>query len=328
MTQTTSRVLALLNLLQTHRRWTGPDLAARLEVTERTLRRDIERLRGLGYRVEPERGATGGYRLEAGSELPPLLLSDEEAVAMVVGLRVTASQGLVDGEHTSLSALAKLEQVLPAPLRARVAALAAVVELEAPGGASVTSDLLGRLALACRDRERIRFSYLSGSGESSRRVVEPHSLVSSGRRWMLVAWDRDRADWRTFRVDRMTELFETRVHFEPRELPADDAAAFLSSAIAGLRERHTADVILELTFDEMRSRFGAYGDAAEREGDGRTRWPISGATLEELLSSLSWVPVDVAYELRGSVELLALAEAAAENMLRAARRGLDAARFE
>ena len=328
MSQTTSRVLALLNLLQTHRQWSGPDLATRLEVTERTLRRDIERLRELGYRVEAERGAAGGYRLEAGSELPPLLLTDDEAVAMVIGLRVTASQGLVDGEHTSLSALAKFEQVLPSALRERVSALAQVVELGVPGASSVAPDLLGRLALACRDRERIRFSYLSGSGEPSKRVVEPHSLVSAQRRWMLVCWDRERADWRTFRVDRISDFFGTRVHFEARELPADDAAAFVSSTITSLREQFTADVILHLPFDVMRAHFGSYSDSAEDLGDGRTRWPIVGATLENLLSSLAWVPIDVEYELRGPDAFLALAEAAGGNLLRAARRGLDTAAAE
>lgn len=325
MSQTTSRVLALLNLLQTHRQWSGPDLAARLDVTERTLRRDIERLRELGYRVEAERGAAGGYRLEAGAQLPPLLLTDEEAVAMVIGLRVTASQGLLDGEHTSLSALAKFEQVLPAALRERVAALAQVVEMRTPGVSSVAPDLLGRLALACRDHERIRFSYLSGAGESTKRVVEPHSLVSAQRRWMLVCWDRERADWRTFRVDRISDFFGTRVHFEPRELPARDAGEFVAGAIIGLREQHTADVILHLDFDAMRSRFGSYSDRAEDLGGGRTRWPIAGATLEDLLSSLAWVPIDVEYELRGSAEFLALAAAAGGNALQAARRGLDAA---
>ena len=323
MAETTSRVLALLGLLQVHRQWPGPELAARLGVTERTLRRDVERLRELGYRVEAARGATGGYRLEAGTRLPPLLLTDDEAVAMAIGLRVTASQGLVDGEQTSLSALAKFEQVLPAALRERVNALASVVELAAPGSAAVASGLLGQVALACRDRERIRFAYTSGAGEHSRRSVEPHALVSAQRRWLLVAWDRERSDWRTFRVDRMSDFFGTRVHFAPRELPAVDAAAFVASTISTLREQHSGEVVLRLSYDDMRRHFGQYGAEARAEGE-NTVWPIRAATLEELLSALAWVPVDIEYELRGSPRFLALARSAAVNMLRA----VDASRAQ
>ncbi|TBN56523.1 transcriptional regulator [Glaciihabitans arcticus] len=323
MAETTSRILALLGLLQVHRQWSGPELAERLGVTERTLRRDIERLRDLGYRVEAERGSSGGYRLEAGTQLPPLLLSDEEAVAMAIGLRVTASQGLVDGEQTSLSALAKFEQVLPAALRERVNALASVVELAAPGSAAVATGLLGQVALACRDRERLRFAYTSGSGDETRRSVEPHSLVSAQRRWLLVAWDRERSDWRTFRVDRMSDFFGTRVHFAPRELPADDAAAFVARTISTLRELHSGEVVLKMTHDAMTRRFGQYGAEAWAEGE-TTVWPIRAATLEGLLSSLAWVPVDIEYELRGSPEFLALARSAAGNMLRA----VDASRTQ
>ena len=325
MAETTSRTLALLNLLQTHRQWAGPDLAERLGVTERTLRRDIERLRDLGYRVDATRGAAGGYRLEAGSQLPPLLLTDDEAVAMAIGLRVTANQGLVDGEQTSLAALAKFEQVLPSALRARVAALANVVEAASPGSAPVASELLGSLALACRDHERIRFSYLSGDGAESSRVVEPHSLVAARRRWFLVCWDRDRDDWRTFRVDRITEIFATRVHFVERELPATNAAAFVETAITGLREHHVGDVVMAVSLATLRERFGPYANAAVAVGDDHVSWPISGESLESMLGSLAWVPADIDYEIVGSREFLDFTTTTAERMLRAATRALDTA---
>lgn len=317
MSETTSRVLALLSLLQSHRQWAGPDLAARLDVTDRTLRRDIERLRELGYRIETTRGAAGGYRLEAGSELPPLLLSDDEAVAMAIGLRVTASTGLDDGEQTSLSALAKFEQVLPAALRERVNALAAVVELRAPGGTPVASDLLGQLALACRDRERIRFRYRSGTGDETSRVVEPSALVSSTRRWFLLAWDRERCDWRTFRVDRMSELFHTRVLFDERELPAASAAEFVSAALSGFAQRHTAEIVLSIPLDDLRERFGTYASRARRHDDDHSVWPIYGDTPEAMLASVAWIPSDVEYRIEADAGFLALARSAGERLLRA-----------
>ena len=317
MAETTARILALLNLLQTHRQWSGPDLALRLEITERTLRRDIERVRDLGYRVEAERGPAGGYRLEAGAALPPLLLTDEEAVAMAIGLRMSASQGLDDGEHVSLSALAKLEQVLPAPLRARVSALASVVDVTPGGSDPVAADQLGLLALACRDRERIRFSYLSGTDVPSERVVEPHSLVTSNRRWFLVCWDRDRSDWRTFRIDRMSRLFPTRVHFDPRPLPAPSAAEFVRSTLSGFRQAHTAAVVLTLPLAEMRARFGRYGDASESVDDDHTRWPITGDTFATMFASVAWIPEGVEYRLEGSAEFLEFAREARGRLARA-----------
>src|ERR1700761_9262051 len=189
MGETTSRTLALLNLLQSHRQWSGPELAERLGVTERTLRRDVDRVRELGYRVEAVRGPLGGYRLEAGGALPPLLLTNDEAVSVAIGLRLAAQQGLVDGELTTQSALAKFEQVLPSALRRRVNALATTVEADSPRSPSVDQDLLGFLALACRDQERIRFSYEARDAAQTDRVVEPHALVAEAKAWFLVAWD-------------------------------------------------------------------------------------------------------------------------------------------
>ena len=193
MSDTTTRALSLLNLLQTHRHWPGTELAERLGVTERTVRRDVERLRELGYRIESAPGVAGGYRLEAGSAVPPLLLTDEEAVAMAIGLRVAAAQRLVGGPETALTALAKLEQVLPAPLRRRVTALAdAVQPAGIRTGEAVSTEVLGELALACRDHERVRFTYTAASGEVSRRRVEPYTLAPADRHWYLLCWDVER----------------------------------------------------------------------------------------------------------------------------------------
>ena len=226
MSDTTTRALSLLNLLQTHRHWPGSELADRLGVTERTVRRDVERLRDLGYRIESSPGSAGGYRLEAGSAVPPLLLTDEEAVAMAIGLRVAASQRLVSGPETTITALAKLEQGLPAPRRRRVNALAATVQPTGiNAGAAVSSEVLGELALACRDHERVRFSYTAASGEATRRRVEPHALAPAERHWYLLCWDLDKDDWRTFRVDRLEAVEHTRVLFEPKPLTPEQIEA-------------------------------------------------------------------------------------------------------
>ena len=196
----TGRVLELLSLLQTHRFWTGAELAGRLDVSERTLRRDVERLRTLGYEVDATPGAAGGYRLAAGNHLPPLLLDDEEAVAIAVGLRAAADAPVEGIDHTSLRALAKLEQVLPDRLRRRVRALHGNVTPMrwSHRGPLVDPEALALLSQACRDHEQVQFDYSRRDGEQSRRLVEPHQLVSAGRRWYLVAFDLRREDWRTW----------------------------------------------------------------------------------------------------------------------------------
>src|SRR6266540_2965783 len=190
MLETSARLLRLLSLLQARRDWTGADLADRLGVSARTVRRDVERLRDLGYPVHATRGTDGGYRLGAGAAMPPLLLDDEEAVAVAVGLR-TATGGAIAGiEETSVRALAKLEQVLPSRLRRRVNAVQEfTVPFVRPGGPTVDADVLAVIAGACRDRERLRFPYKTFDGTASRRLVEPLRLVHTGRRWYLVAWD-------------------------------------------------------------------------------------------------------------------------------------------
>jgi predicted DNA-binding transcriptional regulator YafY len=323
MAETTARILALLNLLQTHRQWPGPELARRLEVTERTLRRDIERLRYLGYQVEATRGAAGGYRLEAGSALPPLLLTDDEAVTMAIGLRMAAALGLEDGEQTTLSALAKLEQVLPSGLRHRVNALAAAVHTLArlpnrPETTAVPQEMLGQLALACRDRERIRFHYAAADGQTSDRAVEPHSLVTVNRTWFLVCWDLRRDDWRTFRVDRMSALFHTRLHFPPRELPAADAAEFVEVALSSMNSgANVAEAILDMPIAAMREYFGPWAEGATAIDAHHTSWPVGRGTPEEAIAALAWIPSPVSYEVRAGEDFLAQLHEAAGRMLRA-----------
>lgn len=231
MLETSARLLRLLSLLQARTAWSGRELAERLGVTARTVRHDVERLRSLGYPVQASPGVGGGYRLGAGAALPPLLLDDEEAVAVAVGLRTAASGGVVAGiEETSIRALAKLEQVLPSRLRRRVNAVAAytvTVPMEA-AGPTVDVEVLAAIAGACRDQQRLRFDYRDHGGSASLRTTEPYRLVCWGRRWYLLAWDVEQQDWRTFRVDRLRPRIPTGPRFGPRELPDIDLAASIS----------------------------------------------------------------------------------------------------
>jgi predicted DNA-binding transcriptional regulator YafY len=243
MLETSARLLRLLSLLQARRDWTGPQLAERLGVTTRTVRNDVERLRRLGYPVHSTLGADGGYRLGAGAALPPLLLDDDEAVAVAVGLR-TAAGGTVSGiEETSLRALAKLVQVLPPRLRRRVSALQAYTVPIAGPGPVVDAGVLAVIASACRDEVQLRFDYRDHDGAATLRTVEPHRLVHTRGRWYLVAWDLDRRDWRTFRVDRTRPREMTGPRFVPRPLPGDgDVAAYVTTAIGTALWRYRARI--------------------------------------------------------------------------------------
>lgn len=310
MSDTTSRALGLLSLLQVHRHWPGAELADRLGVTERTVRRDVERLRRLGYRIESTPGAAGGYRLRAGSAVPPLLLTDEEAVAMAIGLRLAATQRLVGGPETTLAALAKLEQVLPRPLRERVNALAGTVRPTGVGtGTGASPAVLGELALACRDRERVRFAYTPADEVVSQRLVEPHYLVPSDRHWYLLCWDLDRADWRTFRVDRLSGVQLTRTRFEPRPMTPEEVEERVFAGTSWGHHAVEGAVVMELPLAEMQARFGVWGQGAEAVDEHRTRWPMGGNDVREAMYALAWVPEGVAYTVElGGPERAQLAE--------------------
>ncbi|MEU6860537.1 transcriptional regulator [Glycomyces sp. NPDC046736] len=219
MLETSARLLRVLTLLQAQRDWTGADLAERLDVSTRTVRSDIDRLRRLGYRVRSTTGSAGGYRLEAGNELPPLLLDDDEAVAVAVGLRAAASGSVSGIEETSLRALLKLEQTMPSRLRRRIDVLRTATVAAAATGPTVDSALLTAIADAVHRNEQLRFDYRDRTGDPSRRRADPHRLVYVGRRWYLLAWDADRADWRTFRADRIDLRTPNGPRFTPREPP-------------------------------------------------------------------------------------------------------------
>ena len=256
---TSARLLRLLSLLQTPRDWTGAELADRLEVSARTIRNDIDRLRSLGYPVHATRGAIGGYRLEAGATLPPLLLEDDEAVAVAIGLR-TATGGAVEGiEETSLRALAKLEQVLPPRLRSRVNTLQTYTQ-HVPGrrGPTVDPIVLTDLAAACRDRRALRFAYADRKGEATQRRVEPYRVVNWGQRWYLVAWDLDRQDWRTFRVDRIQEHISRGAPFKPRELSDAEVEALVSRGVPHAARRYQARVVVHVAAATLNEKIGAW----------------------------------------------------------------------
>ncbi len=251
MRETSARLLRLLTLLQTRRDWSGAELAGRLEVTTRTVRRDIDKLRSLGYPIKAIKGISGGYRLSSGTELPPLQLDDDEAVALAIALRTAASSSVAGIGETALRALVKLEQVLPARLRHRVAALHISTVPTPFTESDVDAGVLAAVAAACRDHQRLRFDY---RGEVRR--TEPHELVNWGRRWYLVAWDLDRDAWRTFRVDRLAPLEPTGPRFEPRTL---DAPTFVAQSVASAWP-YQATIRLHASAETVAAQaYGSYG---------------------------------------------------------------------
>lgn len=267
MESSAARLLRVLSLLQSRPQWNAVELAERLGITERTVRRDMTRLRELGYPIEADPGRAGGYRLGIGGALPPLLLSDDEAVAVAVGLRAAASAGVIGYEEAAVAALAKLEQVLPVRLREEVLALNAATVLVRPGaGPFVDSEVLLVLAQGCRRSERVRFGYRDATGQSSERRVEPYGLVNVSHRWYLVARDLDRADWRTFRVDRISEPALTGHRFVPTEKP--DTAAMVVDGLASAPYDYQAEVVLHATLDEVRAEVAPTVGTLEVVDDG------------------------------------------------------------
>jgi predicted DNA-binding transcriptional regulator YafY len=316
MTETSSRLLELLSLLQARRDWPGPSLADRLDVSGRTVRRDVERLRRLGYPVESLTGPAGGYRLRAGAAMPPLLLDDEEAVAIAVGLRTAARASVTGIEETALRALVKLEQVLPAHLRRRVGALGSATIAPPAGGPTVDPQDLTVIAAACRDSECLRFAYRSRDGTDTRREVEPHTLVNLGRRWYLVAWDRRREDWRSFRVDRLRRPAAMGVGFSQRRLPAKDAAAYVAQSITSAPSRFEARVTLQAPADEVTARVPSHWGTIEPLDDRTCEYRTGDEDLGWLAVRITMLGAD--FEVHEPPELVEHLRVLANRLERAA----------
>jgi predicted DNA-binding transcriptional regulator YafY len=293
-----ARLLRLLSLLQSRREWSGLDLARRLEVTGRTVRRDVDRLRALGYPVEGTTGTAGGYRLASGRDLPPLLLDDSEAIAIAVGLRTAGGASVVGADEASIRALAKLEQILPARLRQRIAALAgATIPVHRPRGAPADPATLGVVAAACRDREVLAFQYRRRDDASMRRRVEPHSLVTVTGLWYLIGYDVDRVGWRTFRLDRVHEPAPTRRHFEPRPLPAEDAAAYLRQSLQSAPYRYTVTATVDAPAAHVRARLPEALPGRVTAIDERTcRVRLGSDSLDRLTQDLLAIGAELSVE--------------------------------
>jgi predicted DNA-binding transcriptional regulator YafY len=301
MLETSARLLRLLSLFQGRRYWSGAELAGRLEITARTLRRDVDKLRSLGYPVHSASGAEGGYQMGAGTTMPPLLLDDEEAVAVSLGLRLAAGGDVEGMEEASMRALAKIEQILPARLARRVSALQAAIVMPGRAESAVDARMLSALAGACRDLESLRFRYRDYGGVVSARSVEPHRLVHTGRRWYLVAWDVGRGDWRTFRVDRMEARVTSGARFAARKPPAEDLAAYVAKG-AWTSPRCRAKVKLPVAAEEAALHLPPCAGMIEAI-DERSCWFNAGArSFESLATQLVFLGMD--FELSEPAELV------------------------
>lgn len=292
MLQTSARLLRLLSLFQAQRYWSGLELSRRLEVTARTLRRDVDRLRSLGYPVHSTSGIAGGYQLGAGANLPPLLLDDDEAVAVAVGLRTAASGSVRGIEEASVRALLKLEQVLPSRLRHRVAALHSFIVPLSSHGPTVEVERLSAIAGACRDHHGVRFQYHNRTGVPSERSVEPHRLVHTGLRWYLVAWDVVRKDWRTFRLDRIEGGLKTSTHFNPRQPPEGDFAIFVSKSLAQMPYPFRARITLQAAVETLAKRIPPSAGMLEAIDDHSCLLHAGYHSMEGIAFHLSWLGVD------------------------------------
>ncbi|MCA2223987.1 helix-turn-helix transcriptional regulator [Nonomuraea aurantiaca] len=317
---TSSRLLDLLSLLQIPREWPGGELAERLGVSRRTIRRDIDRLRDLGYPVDATMGADGGYRLAAGTAMPPLLLDDDEAVAIAVGLATAARNPVRGIAEASVRALAKLGQVLPARLRHRVSSLtAATVPLPAADGPDLDPEQLTTLAAAIANRERVRFGYPSADGADSSRLVDPYRLVPAGRRWYLLGYDNDRDDWRIFRIDRISRLMATGARVTPRDLPATDAAAYVADRLYSLVPTYEAVVTVHAPAADVARRLGAGVGELTPIGERTCRLRCHADTLEWLAFRLTLLACD--FEVHEPAELTGHLRAIAARLTRAAGPG-------
>ncbi|MFF5213296.1 helix-turn-helix transcriptional regulator [Streptosporangium sp. NPDC000396] len=309
---TTERVLTLLGLLQQRQVWTGPELADRLGVTPRTVRRDVERLRALGYPVHASQGVGGGYQLGPGQDLPPLLLDDEEAIATAVSLLAGAGGAVAGAGDAALRALTKLDQVLPTRLRHEVRALSGSVESFGGGRTPVDPEALMTLARACRDEVEAGFDYPSGS-EVRRRRVEPYRLVASDRRWYLLAYDLDRDGWRSFRVDRMTDVSARTWRFRPRAAP--DAAAYVQEGVTSRVYPHQARFLVHASADTVREQIPASAAVVRRRGNGLCEVLSGAGSLDFVLMHVLLLGHD--FEVLDPPELGRRCHALAERLLSA-----------
>lgn len=314
MLTSSTRLLRLLFLLQTRTHWMGPELAERLEVHPRTLRRDIDRLRQLGYPVHASSGVAGGYAFRAGQALPPLLLDDDEALAVSIALR-TATAGAVGGiEEPALRALVKLEQAMPARLRKRVDALRSVILPLDRTGPVVEASVLAVLATACRDQLRTEFSYEDGQGRSAQRSVEPQGVVHTGERWYLVAWDCVRSDWRTFRIDRIVGDPQVGAHFAPRASPdGGDLKGYVSRSISAPHHAEQARVVLHAPYTVMSRRIPKSAGVVSTLDKGQ-RCQLACAANDSLVYWL--MALDVEFEVLAPASLKERLRVAGERALR------------
>lgn len=315
MLETSVRLLELLSLFQSQRYWSGAALCERLNVMPRTLRRDVDRLRRLGYPVNSTSGVAGGYQLGTGATLPPLLLDDDEAVAVALGLRTAASGTVAGMEEASVRALSKMQQVLPVRLRRRVAALHAFIVPVVSAGPAVDAHVLSAIAAASRDCESLRFSYRNRDGESTTRRVEPHRLVHTGSRWYLAAWDQDREDWRTFRLDRIQPRLRTGPRFAPRQPPEGDFAVYVSRAVSWTPYPYHAKVRIFASAQLTAQRIPPNVATIEAI-DAETCWLLTGgSSLDALSICLALVGVD--FEVIEPPELIERVTILAERFTRA-----------
>jgi predicted DNA-binding transcriptional regulator YafY len=279
MADSAARLLRLLGLLQRRSSWSGADLTERLGVDARTVRRDVERLRSLGYEVQGIPGAGGGYRLGGGTDVPPLLFEDDEAMAVAVVLGASAGAAVPGIERSALTALAKLDRLLPARLRTQLAALrAATISLASPTEVVPPESLVG-LARACDNHLRATFSYVAQDGRHSDRRVEPYRLVATDRRWYLVAYDLDRDDWRTFRVDRASSVTVTGHTFHPR--PIDDPGRMVAEAITTTGYSYRAVVRVHAPAGEVARLIAPEVGVTRPDGP--------GATVELGIDRFNWL---------------------------------------
>ena len=294
MLETSARLLRLLSLLQTPREWPGPELAERLGVSVRTIRNDVERLRTLGYPVDATRGAIGGYRLGAGAAMPPLLLDDEEAVAIAVSLRTAAGGAIAGIEEAALRTLTKLQQVLPSRLARRVDALQSytVSVGTARSGPTVDGAALALIAAACRDCERLRFGYLDHAGTATSRAVEPHRLVNWGRRWYLLGWDVDRVDWRTFRVDRIEQPTGVGLRFTERQPPGGDAAAYVRKGSRSVQWKFMARLLVHAPAATIAEKLGPAAESVEIVDDDSCLLSLGASSPASMAAWLAFLGAD------------------------------------